>query len=226
MALATPETARTIRGTIRALCALLLLWGVSSTFAENAKPLTTILLRARAELPDPNFKDSIVLVMNHIGPAPAGVIVNRPTRIPVSRLFPELDRLARLDDKVYFGGPVDIQSVSFLFRAEKPPEHATEVLERVYVSTDRELLRALLSRDRPMEGLRIFIGYSGSTRGQLEAEIARGDWTHAPADARAIFDIKPEHPWPEQRLPGGVHRTSIPEPFEAGAFTRVSANNR
>jgi putative transcriptional regulator len=211
---------------IRALCVLLLVCGMSSTFAEDAKPLTTILLRARAELPDPNFKDSIVLVMNHIGPAPAGVIVNRPTRIPVSRLFPELDRLARLDDKVYFGGPVDIQSVSFLFRGEKRPEHATEVLDGVYVSMDRELLRKLLSRDKPMEGLRIFIGYAGWTRGQLEAEIARGDWTHAPADATAIFDSKPEHPWPEQRLPGGVHRTSIPEPFDTGALARLSGKNR
>ena len=58
-----------------------------------------------------------------------------------------LETLAHLDDKVYFGGPVEIQSVSFLFRFEKPPEHATEVLDGVYFSTDRELLRQLLGRD-------------------------------------------------------------------------------
>ena len=113
---------------------------------------------------------------------------------------------------MYFGGPVDIQTMSFLFRADKAPEHATEVLDHVYISTDRDLLRELLGRDKPMEGLRVFIGYSGWTRGQLEAEIARGDWTLAPADASAILESKPEHPWPERQLPNsrtrGFEKTS------------------
>jgi putative transcriptional regulator len=192
---------------IRTLCALVVLCAMSwSTSADNAKPLTTILLIARAELPDPNFKDSIVLVMNHIGPSPAGVIINKPTSIPVSRLFPELEALAHLDDKVYFGGPVEIQSVSFLIRLEKPPEHATEVLAGVYFSADRELLRELLGRDNPMEGLRVFIGFSGWGPGQLEREIGRGDWTLEPADANTIFDPKSQHPWPERQLPDAVRR--------------------
>lgn len=177
-----------------------------STFADNAKPLTTILLVARADMPDLNFKDSIVLVMNDIGPSPAGVIINRPTRIPVSRVFPEFESLAQLDDKVYFGGPVEIQSVSFLFRVDKAPEQtAIEVLDGVYFSADRELLRQLLSRDKPMEGLRIFVGFSGWGRGQLESEIARGDWTLEPANATAIFAPKSQHPWPE-RQPSGAGR--------------------
>lgn len=192
---------------IRALCAFLLLlamsWPIS---ADNAKPLTTILLVARAELPDPNFKNSVVLVMNNIGPAPAGVIINRPTTIGVSRLFTDLESLAQLEDKLYFGGPVDISSVSFLFRAETPPEHAIEVLSRVYFSTNRELLRKLLGREKPMDRLRIFVGYSGWSSGQLEAEIARGNWALAPAEADTIFDKKSEHPWPEPQAPGAAHR--------------------
>lgn len=195
---------------IRALCALLVLCGMSwSTFADNAKPLTTMLLIARAGLPDPNFKDSTVLVMNHMAPAPVGVIVNRPTRIPVSQVFPELEGLARLDDKVYFGGPVAIERVSFIFRADKRHEHATEILDGVYFSVNAELLRELLARDKPMEGMRIFIGHSAWARGQLENEIARGDWTLAPADAKAIFDRKSELPWPERQIPGAVKRALL-----------------
>jgi putative transcriptional regulator len=192
---------------IRALGASLLLFALSwPASADNAKPLTTILLVAQAALRDPNFKDSVVLVMNNIAPAPAGVIINRPTDIAVARLFPDLERLAHLDDKVYFGGPVEIESVSFLVRADAAPEHATEVLPGVYLSTDRELLRTLLGRDKPMQGLRIFIGYSGWGPGQLEAEIARGHWALAPAEASAIFDGKPERPWPEQQTPDDEHR--------------------
>jgi putative transcriptional regulator len=192
----------------RALCAFLLLFGMSwPTSADDTKPLTTILLVARAELADSNFKDSVVLVMNNIGPAPAGVIINKPTRIAVSRLFPDLERLAQLDGKLYFGGPVETAFVSFLFRADTPPEHATQVLDGIYFSTNGELLRKLLGRDKPMDGLRIFIGHSGWAPGQLEAEIARGDWALAPAETDTIFDRKSEHPWPEQQAPDAAHRT-------------------
>jgi len=192
----------------RALCAFLLLFAVSwPTSADVKKPLTAILLVARADLPDSNFRDSVVLVMNNIGPAPGGLIINRPTRIAVSRLFPDLERLAQMDAKVYFGGPVAIGSVSFLFRADTPVENATQVLDGIYVSTSLELLRKLLSRDKPMEGLRVFIGYSGWAPGQLESEIARGGWTLAPADPDAIFGRRSEHPWPERQVPRAVHRT-------------------
>ncbi|HEX8010421.1 MAG TPA: YqgE/AlgH family protein [Casimicrobiaceae bacterium] len=186
----------------RTLCIFLLVLGMSwPASADTAKPVTTILIVARAELPDSNFKDAVVLVMNNLGPAPAGLIINRPTRIPVSELFPDVKRLAQLDDKVYFGGPVQIESVSFLFRADTPPEDAVQVLDGVYLSRDGELLRKLLGREKPMEGLRIFIGYSGWGPGQLQVEIARGDWTLAPADISAIFSGKSEHPWPERETP-------------------------
>jgi len=143
----------------RGFCLFLLLFGMSwPASADTAKPVTTILIVARAELPDSNFKDAVVLVMNNLAPAPAGLIINRPTRIPVSQLFPDVKGLAQLDDKVYFGGPVQVETVSFLFRADTPRDDAIPVLDGVYLSMDGELLRTLLGREKPMEGLRIFIG--------------------------------------------------------------------
>ena len=177
--------------------ALLLLLGASwPTTAEDSKSLTAILLVARGELRDPNFADSVVLVMNNLGPAPIGLVVNRPTEIPVARLFPDLKRLAPLHDKVYFGGPVDLETVWFLFRSGKPPEHAIQAVGGIYLSSSRDLLQQLLGREKPMDGLRIFIGHSGWAPGQLEAEIARGAWTLERAEPDAIFKGKPEHPWP------------------------------
>jgi putative transcriptional regulator len=180
-----------------ALYALLLLLAASwPTPAEEAKPVTAILLIARDELRDPNFADSIVLVMNHLAAAPVGLVVNRPTEIPVARLFPDLKRLAPLHDKVYFGGPVELASVWFLFRAARAPEHAIQAFGGVYLSANRDLLLQLLGRDKPMDNLRIFIGHSGWAPGQLEAEIAQGSWTLERADPDAIFKGKSEHPWP------------------------------
>src|SRR5262245_55872947 len=130
-----------------ALFAAALLLSVSSpTSADETKPAAAIVIAARAELPDSNFKDSILLVMNNVGRAPVGVIINRPTRIAVSQLFPENDRLASLQDKVYFGGPVGITTVSFLFRADAPQEQALQVLDGVYFSMSIPLLGKLLGR--------------------------------------------------------------------------------
>jgi putative transcriptional regulator len=183
------------------LYAVLLVLGTSwPTSAEEAKPLTAILLVARGDLRDPNFADSIVLVMNHLGPAPVGLVVNRPTEIPVSRLFPDLKRLAPLHDKVYFGGPVELESVWFLFRAARAPEHAIQAFGSIYLSANRELLLQLLARDKPMDNLRIFIGHSGWAPGQLEAEIAQGAWSLERAEPEAIFKGKSEHPWPAPQV--------------------------
>jgi putative transcriptional regulator len=183
-----------------ALCTLLLLFGASwTTSAEDAKRLTAILITAPSQLPDDNFAGSTVLVMNNLGPAPVGVIVNRPTKFAVSELFPNLKRLAQVRDKVYFGGPVELETVWFLVRASKPPEHAIKAFEGVYISASRELLIRLLGRDKPMEGLRLFIGHAGWAPGQLETEIGRGDWTLGRADAESIFNSKSNHPWPSPR---------------------------
>ena len=189
---------------VRAAAALsfLLLFAMSCPSpAGEAKPVTAILIAARADLQDPYFADSVVLVMNSLGPTPIGIIINRPTQVPVSRLFPDLKRLAQMQDKVYFGGPVDIESVWFLFRAASRPEHAAEALAGVYLSNDRELLLQLLGRGKPTEGLRIFVGHSAWGPGQLESEIKSGAWTLEHADSDAIFNGQSEHPWPAPQAP-------------------------
>ncbi len=185
-----------------ALGALLLLSGSSWPLAAaNAKAPTAILLLAHDDVSDPDFADSVVLVMNNLGPAPIGIIVNRPTSLPVSRLFPKLKSLAQLPDKVYFGGPVEVESVWFLVRAATPPAHAVQTCPGVYLSADRDLLMQLLAREKPMEGLRIFVGHAGWAPGQLEAEISHGFWSLKTADADAIFNGKSEFPWPSPRGP-------------------------
>lgn len=189
------------------MLALLQMWSPPSVTAAaesspppsaDSKHLTAIFLVARSELPDPNFGDSVVLVLNDLGPAPVGIIINRPTRLPVSSLFPDLKSLAGVHDKLYFGGPVEMDSVWFLFRAAKQPKNAVPAVEGVYLSASRDLLMKLLARDKPMDGLRIFVGHSGWAPGQLEAEIAQGDWKLEHADSKGVFSRKPEHPWPPQ----------------------------
>lgn len=169
--------------------------------AGGANPMTAILITARAQVRDPFFGESVVLVLNNLGPTPVGVVINRPTALTVAHLFPDEKRLAQQRDRVYFGGPVDVAAVWFVFRAAKQPEHAVRACEGVYLSASRELLVRLLERDKPTDGLRIFAGHAGWGPGQLEAEIARGDWKLSRAEPDAIFSGKPEHPWPPPESP-------------------------
>lgn len=171
--------------------------------------LTSILIVAQDAVSDPNFGGSIVVVMNNLGPAPVGIIINRPMPIPVSRLFPKLKRLARVHDNAYYGGPVEFGTVWYLFRAPTAPAHTISfrVCDGVYVSSDQKLLLKLLGRPKPMDGLRIFIGHAGWAPGQLQQEIEGGAWLPRRADADSIFNAKPQHPWP----PRPPSRPSSPE---------------
>jgi putative transcriptional regulator len=169
--------------------------------SQPEKAMTAILLVAQGAVSDPNFGGSIVVVMNNIGPAPVGIIINRPMPLAVSHFFPKLKRLARAHDKVYFGGPVEFGDVWFLFRAKTAPATAIKVCDGVYVSWDGKLLLRLLHREKPMEGLRLFIGHAGWAPGQLQAEIEGGAWAPRRVDANSIFNPEPELPWPTRRGP-------------------------
>lgn len=194
-----------------ALLVILLLSGSSRTTlagaaATSAAPskkapansLTAILLVARGVVSDPNFGGSIVVVMNNLGPAPIGIIINRPMPLTVARFFPKVKHLAQVRDRVYFGGPVEFgaDSVWYLVRAKTAPANAIRVCDGVYVSSDHKLLLELLNRQSPMQGLRIFVGHAGWFPGQLQAEIQGGAWTPRRADSDSIFNPEPQVPWP------------------------------
>jgi len=192
----SPKVALPLRQCALLICALLLsVPGFCPAVGKNH--LTAIVITAKGELPDDNFAGSSVLVLNNLGPAPIGLITNRPTRFTISSLFPDLERqLSKVHARIYFGGPVEVDTVWFLVRAAKAPKNAFKAFDDVYISSSRELLLSLLARAKPMDGLRIFIGHAGWAPGQLEAEINRGDWALDEARAEVIFSGKSDHPWP------------------------------
>ena len=200
---------------VRSICLVLLFGLALPTFGDDAQPLKSILLVARKNLPDPFFRDSVVLVTRSGGPAPApvGVIVNRPTDVPLSRVFPDIERLRSRDETLFFGGPVMPEQLLVVFRAAVPPAEAIEVLDGVYMSLSRELLRELLGRENPVEGLRVFAGHAGWAPGQLESEVARGDWHLVAADARKVLEMEPEKLWKEleRRASGTTVRYEHPD---------------
>ena len=181
------------------ICALVLaglLGGAAA--AQRTRDGAAILLVADPELRDPNFRETVVLVSGHRSIAgPIGVIINRPTKVLLSRALPDIKSLANLDDRIYFGGPVAGQALFYVFRSETRPVDAIEVAPGVYMDWGGERLKELLARDKPTEGLRIYAGHSAWAPGQLEMEVARGSWRSAKPEERLIFSGKPETVWSE-----------------------------
>ena len=183
---------------MRILFLLAAIWLFPSAFAEEAPGTKSIFLVAKKGMPDPFFGDAVVLVTN-AAVAPIGVIINKRLDVPLTKALPDAEKLKDRDDRLYFGGPVQSRDVVYIFRSKEPVENAMRLLDGVYMTGSREILDGLLARDNPMEGLRIYAGHAGWSPGQLEGEIARGDWDLLPADEASIFAAKPENLWVEMR---------------------------
>lgn len=155
------------------------------------------LLVARPALPDPNFRDTVVLLVAYgAEEGAAGVIVNRPGDRRVAEVVTESSPLAARDDVLYFGGPVAPSAMLVLVRDDRVlAGEATRILPGVLLIDGSEALEALgSSRVSPSE-VRFYAGYAGWSTGQLEAEIGRGDWHLARGDASWVFTSRPETAW-------------------------------
>jgi len=201
----------------------LLLGFAPPSFASDAPQIKSILLVARKDLPDPFFRESVVLIAPSPVGQPIGVIVNRPTRVPLSGVFPDIEALGSRGETLFFGGPVAREQLVVVFRATAPREDALEVLDGVFMTSSRDVFRELFARPNPVEGLKVFAGYAGWAPGQLEAEVARGDWHLAPADARVLFGTSPDKLWEELERRASAKKTRF-TPSSRAAPARGSAS--
>ena len=155
----------------------------------------SILLVAARHLADPIFGHSVVLVMFPTDTGPSGVVLNRPSSLTLRDVWPGREDRQSRTDTLCIGGPVQPDGLLFLFRMTPPPERAWWAIEDIYFSGDGELLETLLKQPEPVTGQRFFAGYSGWAPGQLENEIARGDWHVLEADPKVIYDTELETLW-------------------------------
>ena len=144
---------------------------------------------------DPRFKEAVILVTPHYQEEVVGVVVNKPTEIAVSTLFPQSELKDQQSRQLYFGGPVSSQSLLFLIRSKNQPKTSLRIFENVFLSADRKVLEQVLRHPKPFAGLRIFSGYAGWKPGQLEAEVEKGYWLLREADTEILFHTEPGLIW-------------------------------
>lgn len=163
---------------LKGACAALLLAALLPAVPAQESARGVFLI-ARPGLPDPNFSESVVLVARGAD-APIGVIVNRPLSLSLAEVLPG-ERFRRFDQPMRFGGPVAPNALLALFAAESAPAGVITMAPGLHLAVDPDAIDRLLHE--PPATIRFFSGYSGWAPGQLDAEIARGDWFVLDADA-------------------------------------------
>lgn len=90
---------------------------------------------------------------------------------------------------LYDGGPVDREHLFFLHRRPEMIAGSTAVTGPVYYGGDFGKAVQLLNNGQISESdVRIFIGYCGWDKEQLEEEIAEGSWRIVPKDSNSLFN--------------------------------------
>jgi len=162
--------------------------------------LTGRLLVATPVLADPNFRRTVVLVVEHEpGEGTLGVVLNRPTDVPVGRVLEPWSGLVTGPSVVFKGGPVAPSSALAIGRipgdAEPLGWHsldgvtAISRLGLIDLDTPPDLLAPAINQ------LRVYAGYAGWGPGQLKAEIDEGAWYVIPAEPADAFADEPEGLW-------------------------------
>ena len=190
-------------------CTLLVAGSVTPTVGDERQVFGFFLV-ASEEMDDPRFKESVILVTPHHQGEVVGVIVNKPTEIAVSTLFPDSELKDAHSRQLYFGGPVSGQSLLFLISSKKQPQASLKILDNVFLSADSTVLEQVLRHPRPFAGLRIFSGYAGWKPGQLEAEVKMGYWQLREADTEILFNTEPDLIWRKLHdSPGRVYPVNL-----------------
>ncbi len=150
------------------------------------------LLLASPALRDPNFERTVVLIGVHSDDGAMGVVLNRPSEVTVGEAAPQLDETVDESELVFVGGPVQPGSIVFLAEFLDLEPAGVLVLGRIgFPAPDAELDELSRATGR----VRVFAGFAGWGEGQLESEIADGDWIAQAALPEDVFTELPEQLW-------------------------------
>ena len=159
------------------------------------------LLVATPVLSDPNFRRTVVLVVEHEAEqGTLGVVLNRPTQVPVDQVLEPWMDLATSPSVVFSGGPVATNSalaLALVPGTDEPvgwhPLDGAPAMARLGL-IDLDAPPGLLAP--AVASLRVYAGYAGWSADQLEAEIGEGAWYVLPAEPGDAFCAEPERLWP------------------------------
>jgi putative transcriptional regulator len=177
-------------------------------------PAKGTILIAEPFLKDPNFSRTVILLCEHQEEGSFGFVLNRTIDNTLNELMP--DRAADLDLPVWYGGPVQKDSLHFLHQYPDLIPGGANVADGVWWGGDFETAVDLLrSGGIERSKIRFFVGYSGWSGGQLDGEMQVNSWLTVEANRKLVFPSDPAQTWKDSlRLLGGEYEMMINFPTD------------
>lgn len=197
---------------LRALCAIALLF--SSGLGEDLAPGTFLIAPRKAA--DPNFAGTVVLLVRADDSGALGLIINRPTELPVSRVLQDYKTARHVNARAFSGGPVQGDALLALYRSSKNIDNASVVFQDVYLISTRAGLDRILKSKPDVRNFRVYLGYTGWGPGQLEHEMDLDVWRVLPADTASIFAPDPSSVWQHLIERTELRFAMVQEPWRSG----------
>lgn len=154
-----------------------------------------LLLISDPFLKDPNFTRSVVLVCDHQTEGSFGFVLNKKYDQPLGELINDLEGF---NFPIFYGGPVQVDTVHFLHNRPDLIEGGMEILDGIYWGGDFDVVVDLIKEKQiGTKDIRFFIGYSGWGEGQLAEELNTKSWITRPASQQIVFYKNAEQIWKE-----------------------------
>lgn len=145
---------------------------------------------------------TVVFLCDHQEEGSFGFVINRVFGHTLNELMNDLDELKL---PVFYGGPVQMDTIHFLHQYPDLIPGSYEVLDGIYWGGDFETAITLIKAGSiDTTKIRFFIGYSGWGSGQLNDELKEKSWLTAEANRKIVFHRKADEIWKDAlRLLGG-----------------------
>ena len=171
--------------------------------------LAPAFLVAVPQLLDPNFRQSVVLLLQQGSEGALGLVVNRESPLLLSDLCRDhrIDYQGDPGKRVRVGGPVQPEQGLVLFDAFLDDPEGRLVLDGLRVSASTGTLTRLCGR--PGGRYHCYSGYAGWAPGQIERELAEGSWIVVRAEAALVLDHPVDDLWTRVLADNGIDPAAI-----------------
>lgn len=180
-------------------------WLLPAAVSADPRPAQGKFLVATDVVQGELFAETVVLLLHYDETGAFGLVVNRPTDVELGELLADEDGLADYRGTLFWGGPVQMDSLRALLYTDDPPDEAEKIIESVYLVAFDDAVE--LGPTDPAR-LRLYIGYAGWAPGQLDYELTRGSWRILPATREHVFADTPRDLW-KQLSPAEEQRAAV-----------------
>jgi putative transcriptional regulator len=176
-------------------------------------PAPGILLIADPFLKDPNFIRTVILLCDHQEAGSFGFVLNKNYDHTLEELVSGAEGL---QIPVYFGGPVQMDTIHFLHQFPDMIPGGLEIRDGVFWGGDFEAaIEQLRIGKIDKHKIRFFIGYSGWGNGQLADELKEKSWLTVIATRKLVFHKKMNDIWKDAiRHLGGDYEMMLNFPID------------